>query len=84
MKPALLVIDVQQGLCEGVGAAFDCAGTIARINQLSRAARAAGVPVALEIYRGVVHGFITMARSIPEALQLREEAGAALRAAFAR
>ena len=23
MKPALLVIDVQQGLCEGVGAAFD-------------------------------------------------------------
>lgn len=46
--------------------------------------RAAGVPVALEIYRGVVHGFITMARSIPEALQLREEAGAALRAAFAR
>ena len=46
--------------------------------------RAAGVPVALEIYRGVVHGFITMARSIPEALQLREAAGAALRAAFAR
>ena len=45
MKPALLVIDVQQGLCEGVGAAFDCAGTIARINHLSRAARAAGVPV---------------------------------------
>jgi len=47
MKPALLVIDVQQGLCEGVGAAFDCAGTIARINQLSRAARAAGAPVVL-------------------------------------
>ncbi|HPK32728.1 MAG TPA: alpha/beta hydrolase [Ottowia sp.] len=46
--------------------------------------RAAGVPVALEIYRGVVHGFITMARSIPEALQLREAAGAALRAAFER
>lgn len=43
--PALLIIDVQQGLCEGAGAAFDCAGTIARINALSAAARAAGAPV---------------------------------------
>ena len=30
--PALLIIDVQQGLCEGAGAAFDGAGTITRIN----------------------------------------------------
>ncbi|QTD45431.1 cysteine hydrolase family protein [Ottowia testudinis] len=44
-QPALLIIDVQQGLCEGEGAAFDCAGTIDRINQLAAAARAAGVPV---------------------------------------
>jgi|GEM_PF-6669217 len=29
MKSAVLVIDVQQGLCEGEGAAFDCSGTIA-------------------------------------------------------
>ena len=36
--PALLIIDVQQGLCEGAGAAFDFAGTIARINALSAAA----------------------------------------------
>lgn len=45
MKPAVLVIDMQQGLCEGEGAAFDCAGTIARINDVTRKARQAGVPV---------------------------------------
>jgi nicotinamidase-related amidase len=45
MTKAVLVIDVQQGLCEGEGAAFDCAGTIARINKITRKARAAGAPV---------------------------------------
>ncbi len=45
MKIAVLVIDVQQGLCEGPDAAFDCSGTIARINQVTRKARAAGAPV---------------------------------------
>lgn len=45
MTRAILVIDVQQGLCEGDGAAFDCTGTIARINQVTARARAAGVPV---------------------------------------
>lgn len=29
---ALLIIDMQQGLCEGDGAAFDTDGVIARIN----------------------------------------------------
>lgn len=45
MKSAVLVIDVQQGLCEGEGAAFDCEGTISRINDVTRKARQAGVPV---------------------------------------
>lgn len=45
MNTAVLVIDVQQGLCEGSEAAFDCEGTISRINQVTRKARAAGVPV---------------------------------------
>ena len=45
MTTALLIIDVQQGLCEGAGAAFDCTGTIARINRLADAARLAGAPV---------------------------------------
>ena len=45
MSTAILVIDVQQGLCEGEGAAFDCPGTIARINQITAKARAAGAVV---------------------------------------
>lgn len=45
MSTAVLVIDVQQGLCEGDDAAFDCAGTIARINRVTSAARLAGLPV---------------------------------------
>ncbi len=45
MKTAVLVIDVQQGLCQGSGAAFDAEGTIARINVVTAKARAAGKPV---------------------------------------
>lgn len=46
------------------------------------ALRAAGVPVDLEIYRGVVHEFIKMGRAIPEARQAHADAAAALRRAF--
>lgn len=42
---AVLVIDVQQGLCVGDDAAWDCAGTIRRINVVTAKARAARVPV---------------------------------------
>ena len=45
MNTAILVIDVQQGLCVGPGAAHDCAGTIQRINTVTQRARAAGSPV---------------------------------------
>ncbi len=45
MNTAILVIDVQQGLCEGDGAAFEAAQTIDRINQVTAKARAAGRPV---------------------------------------
>lgn len=44
--------------------------------------RLAGVPVDLEIYKGVVHGFITMGRAISLALHAHADAGRALRAAF--
>lgn len=44
--------------------------------------RAAGVSVDLELYRGVVHGFITMGRTIVQARQLHQHASAALRQAF--
>lgn len=44
--------------------------------------RLAGVPVELEIYRGVVHEFIKMGRAIPEAAQAHADAAGALRQAF--
>lgn len=45
MNTAVLVIDVQQGLCEGEGEAFDCNGTISRINGVTRKAREVGALV---------------------------------------
>ena len=45
--------------------------------------RLAGVAVDLEIYRGVVHGFIQFGRAIPEALTAHMDAARALRQAFA-
>ena len=44
--------------------------------------RAAGVPVALEIYRGVTHEFIKMGRALPEARQAHADAAAALQKAL--
>jgi len=44
--------------------------------------RLAGVAVDLEIYRGVVHGFIQFGRAVPEALTAHEDAARALRHAF--
>jgi len=40
--------------------------------------RAAGVPVDLEIYRGVTHEFVKMGRAIPQALQAHADAARAL------
>jgi acetyl esterase len=44
--------------------------------------RMAGVAVDLELYRGVIHGFITMGRAIPDALKAHADAGQALKNAF--
>lgn len=45
MKPALLIIDMQQALCQGEAKPYDCKAVIGRINELARAARQAKVPV---------------------------------------
>jgi acetyl esterase len=45
--------------------------------------RSAGVPVQLELFRGVTHDFIKMGRAVPEALQAQEAAADALQKAFA-
>jgi acetyl esterase/lipase len=44
--------------------------------------RMAGVPVDLEIYRGVIHGFVTMGRAIGLAKQAHADAARALRQAW--
>ena len=44
--------------------------------------RAAGIPVDLEIYRGVTHEFIKMGRILPEARHAHADAARALRQAF--
>jgi acetyl esterase len=44
--------------------------------------RLAGVSVELEIYHGVVHGFVNMGRVIPEARKAHDDAGQALKRAF--
>ena len=44
--------------------------------------RMAGVPVDLEIYRGVVHEFIKMGRALPEAAKAHADAARALQHAF--
>lgn len=46
--------------------------------------RLAGVPVDLELYAGVVHGFIQFGRAIPQALTAHQDAARALRHAFER
>lgn len=46
------------------------------------ALRMAGVPVGLEIYRGVVHDFIKMGRVLPQARQAHAAAAEALRSAW--
>ncbi len=45
MTTAVLVIDVQQGLCEGENSAFECSAVISRINTVTAWARTAGAPV---------------------------------------
>ncbi|MCW5670456.1 MAG: cysteine hydrolase [Hydrogenophaga sp.] len=45
MKTALLIIDMQQGLCEGEGRAYASDEVIARINRVAARQRAADAPV---------------------------------------
>ena len=45
MPSALLIIDVQQGLCEGENPAYDATAVIDRINRLATRVRKVGAPV---------------------------------------
>ena len=51
-KRALLVIDVQQGLCDGATPPFELDAVLSRINAVAARARAAGAPVILIQHEG--------------------------------
>ena len=46
--------------------------------------RVAGVPVSLELYRGLTHDFIKMGRALAEAQQAQAVAAEALKEAFSQ
>ena len=58
MKKALLIIDVQAGLCVGKYQAFEVEGLIARINSVSTRAREEGLPVVLVQHEEKDEGFV--------------------------
>ena len=70
------------GLCPTWIGLAECDPLVDEGLMYADALRMAGVPVDLEIYRGVVHGFITMGRAIPDALKAHADAGRALQHAF--
>jgi acetyl esterase len=71
---------------EGVAPAFFCLAELDPLVdegvQYADMLRMAGVPVQLEIYKGVTHEFIKMGRVIAEARQAHADMAAALRAAL--
>ena len=71
---------------EGVAPAWfglaECDPLVDEGIQMADRLRMSGVPVELEIYRGMVHDFIKMGRVIPDALIAHQDAARALRHAF--
>lgn len=71
---------------DGVAPAFFCLAELDPLVdegvQYADLLRMAGVPVQLEIYKGVTHEFIKMGRAIPEARQAHDDMAGALRAAL--
>lgn len=61
MSTAVLVIDVQQALCEPPLQAHDVPGTIARINAVTRQARAAAGNSAIAAPQVIAHHNATLA-----------------------
>ena len=72
------------GLCPAWMGLAECDPLVDEGVQYADTLRMAGVAVDLEIYRGVVHGFITMGRAIPDALQAHADAARALKHVFER
>jgi len=70
------------GLCPAWIGLAECDPLVDEGVQYADVLRMAAVPVDLEIYRGVVHGFVTMGRALPDALRAHADAARALKHAF--
>ena len=70
------------GLCPAWIGLAECDPLVDEGVLYADALRMAGVPVDLEIYRGVVHGFVTMGRALPDALTAHADAARALKLVF--
>jgi acetyl esterase len=79
---APLLADDHTGLAPAWIGLAECDPLVDEGVQYADVLRMAGVSVDLEIYRGVVHGFVNMGRTIAQALQAHEDAARALRQAF--
>jgi acetyl esterase len=71
-----------QGLCPAWIALAECDPLVDEGLVFADMLRMAGVPVDLDLYKGVTHEFVKMGRMIAEALQFHRDAGAALRRGF--
>lgn len=80
---APLMADEVEGVAPAWFGLAECDPLVDEGLQYADKLRAAGVPVYLEIYRGVTHEFIKMGRAIPEALECHLDAARALKHAFA-
>lgn len=80
---APLMADEVEGVAPAWFGLAECDPLVDEGLQYADKLRAAGVPVDLEIYRGVTHEFIKMGRAIPEALECHLDAARALKYAFA-
>ncbi len=79
---APLMADDVEGVAPAWFGLAECDPLVDEGLQYADKLRAAGVPVDLEIYRGVTHEFIKMARAVPEALKCHLDAAHALMRAF--
>lgn len=79
---APLMADDVEGVAPAWFGLAECDPLVDEGLQYADKLRCAGVPVDLEIYRGVTHEFIKMGRALPEALTCHLDAARALRQAF--
>lgn len=80
---APLLADEVAGVCPATVLLAECDPVVDDGIAYADRLRLAGVPVDLEIFRGVTHDFVKMGRALPEATQAMDRAAQALRQAWA-